>query len=293
MHRIRSGLPARSLLRLGGALLAVVVVISGGRAWVNQQYQRAFVAGETAGLQAATALGGQVEQELRRRMVANDRADMPSLLAGAQAAPLQRVVVVGPNNHIYLDSEAGHQGATLAKTGPHCVECHGTTPTPSAAWLSFAPNVIRVATPIRNDTTCSSCHASTNPYLGVVLVDVSLAEAEATAARSQRGGWTLLVIGAVLAGGLTWLGLGLIPALRPTRPTPTEPRPFAGRARLVVRSRWPMWKNKRPSVPRAIRSLRPISTRARKRRPWTWPRPIRPTRWPALIATAVWGRWGG
>lgn len=178
-------LPARLIGAVLAALMAALVLAIGGVVSANA-YQSAVQAGEVALIQSAQQVGEVVHQDLRNRMIGNDRSNIQYILANAEVlAARRRVMVIGPGGHVYLDSAVQSQGETLAKTLPHCAECHRNAEPPTvAASLAYNADLIRVATPINNDTRCTSCHASSNAYLGVVLIDVSrsgvIAEAQHT-----------------------------------------------------------------------------------------------------------------
>lgn len=196
-------IPTRVLI----AVLVAIVVMAVGGVLVSNAYQSAVQTGHAALIQSAQQVGEVVHQDLRNRMIGNDRGNMQYILANAEVlAARRRVLVLGPGGHVYLDSMVQSQGETLDKTLPHCAECHRNPEPPLATALAYDPNLIRVATPINNDTRCTSCHVSSNAYLGVVLIDVSL---DGVVAEAQRPLWIglgiALVVAVVVGGGAFWL----------------------------------------------------------------------------------------
>ena len=204
------------LIRLTGSLIVITTLALAGRAWIEASYQAAWQAGVNAAVTTGLQVGEAVRQDFRSRMLNLDRTGIAaSLTAGGAPAGLARVLIIGPNDHVYLDSASTASGITPAKQLPHCVECHAQAKPPPATWLTFEPTTIRVATPIQGETTCSSCHVgSGSQYLGVILVDLSLAPVEAQARQVQTGRWVLIALAAsTLAAVLFWV-TGHLPGLR-------------------------------------------------------------------------------
>lgn len=200
--------------RLLGALVIAALLFALGAAWLNAQTQASLQAAQTALIQAAQAGGQAVHQDLRQRMVGNDRDTIRLILGDANNVPgLQRVMVIGPNGHVYLDSWQRSQGDTLATSLPNCVECHQNAKPPTSTRLAYQADLVRVATPITSDTSCSSCHLSNGSNLGVILVDVSMGGLQAQATRNLWIGLAIIGGLALLAGALAYWLLGFAPPL--------------------------------------------------------------------------------
>jgi nitrate/TMAO reductase-like tetraheme cytochrome c subunit len=123
----------------------------------------------------AEAIGENLHQVLRQGMSANNHIGVRRTVADTVGRDgVMQVRILGLNGKVYADSHGELVGAFMGKDLPGCVECHGVTPLPNVADLSFWPDRIRVATPVANDSTCMSCHniAGANS-LGVILVDIS------------------------------------------------------------------------------------------------------------------------
>lgn len=175
----------------------------------------------------AEIVGHNLWQVLRLGMANNDHAEVRQTVAsvvGRDAVVQARII--GLNGKVYADSSGELQGSNIMPTYPGCAVCHQFTELPTVAALPFLPTRLRVAIPIANESTCNSCHNVPNrSALGVVLVDVDLAEREARA----RTNLALAGLGA-LAGGLlvVWAVSGFPrparwPALKwrwPHAPTP-------------------------------------------------------------------------
>lgn len=196
--------------------------------WLNGQYQANLQTAQAGLIKAAQAGSEAVHQDLRTRMVGNDRSNIRFILADANQVPgLQRVLVIGPNGHVYLDSWGRSVDSTLATTLPNCVECHQQAKPPTATTLAYNASFIRVASPITNDTRCSSCHASSNANLGVVLVDVSQAGIQAEASRIYWIGFAIALSLALVVGLIAFWALRFVPlpTLSPRLPLGRAPVP--------------------------------------------------------------------
>ena len=205
---VRWGLP------LIAALLVAGVISLSARARLAAEHTAALNAGQSAALDAGQRSGAAIEQALRQRMAANDLDDMAAILTPVELPSGARVQVIGPQDHVYLDSAGRSQDDLLGKDLPSCAACHDQAELPQAVWLPEAPQVMRVATPIQNEPRCASCHASSQPNFGVVLVDVSVADQFAAADQARQSGWALSLAlaggAALLVGGLLWWGLGRV-----------------------------------------------------------------------------------
>jgi hypothetical protein len=180
---------------------------------LNNRYQTEVQTNLAALTDLTRQAGEVVHQDFRDKMIGNDRSNIRLVLADANHVPgLQRVIVIGPSGHVYLDSWNRNLGQTLSTTYPGCAECHRQAEPPTATDLTLAPDLIRVATPINNDTRCTSCHvASTNANLGVILIDVSRTEIESTATRNWQIGLAIAISGAILLGGVAFWLAGRLP----------------------------------------------------------------------------------
>lgn len=229
-----SAAPHNRPLRLALTGLVAALIFTVAAIWINGQIQASVLTAQATVIQLAQGGAQTVQQDLRQHMVGNTRDSIAAILNDANDVPgLQRVLVIGPNGHVYLDSANRIKGNTLSTSLPNCVECHQNAQPPTSTTLAYQAGLIRVAAPINNGTECASCHASTNPNLGVVLVDVSMAGLQEQATHNL---WVSLAIlaGVVLpvGAGLYWL-LGRLPlpivrlpqVSRPTIPVGTLARP--------------------------------------------------------------------
>jgi signal transduction histidine kinase len=118
---------------------------------------------------------------------------------------IQNVMLIDLNGRIAANSSEKGLGEIQRTSDLGCRECHDVpAETRSRATvLRASEDMLRIATPIDNETECQSCHLASNNHLGVLLIDVSLADTRArllTDLQTDFGistGFTLLVTAGV------------------------------------------------------------------------------------------------
>jgi signal transduction histidine kinase len=74
------------------------------------------------------------------------------------------------------------------------------------AKLAAGSGTLRISTPIGEDASCSGCHSTAEPHLGMLLVDVSIIDAQKHLIDGLRVDLAVAAAGAVLVTmGLSWL----------------------------------------------------------------------------------------
>ncbi len=169
----------RTIFAIGLGLLIITV----GVGLTLQADQTAYQQLRREVRQQAEATGENLLQVLRQGMSDNNHAWIRQTVTDAAATnPVVQARILGLNGKVYADSGGELQGGSLSKDLPGCIECHQENPVSEITSLNFLPDRLRVATPLDNESRCNSCHNVPNsPYLGVILVDVSLAEGLAAA----------------------------------------------------------------------------------------------------------------
>jgi len=192
----------RFRVALGIALPLVLVLASGSllhywraRQMLDEQIQL-----------TALQLGDTMLGSLRHAMLAND-SDLQAQIVGdvGQMDSVHRVVVVNAAGRVQADSLGEELGATWPSEQLGCEECHRfpAGSLPRVAKLAAATGALRISTPIGNDASCSGCHSPEEPHLGMLLVDVSIIDAQKHLVDGLR------VDLAVAAGGTVLVTLGL------------------------------------------------------------------------------------
>ena len=124
----------------------------------------------------ASQLGELMAGGLRHAMMTHNRAMLAGVLQDvAEMEAIDRVRIVDAQGVVRFDTaaEVDQQQTTLA---PGCSECHVHPPAtrPRAVRLASPAGILRIATPIANDSACTGCHAAGPAHLGVLLADVPL-----------------------------------------------------------------------------------------------------------------------
>ncbi len=187
----------------------------------------------------AQQLGDLAMGSVRHALKTNDSQLLGQVLRdlnGVEA--VRQVQIVDADNQVTAASLPKALGKTFTLADPGCVECHGspTPQPPSTARLSASPGVMRIARLIVNEPDCVSCHAQPKAHLGVLLVDISIADAEQHLLNDLRVDLLLTAGTTVLATlGIYLLIHGLV-----VRRVAAMRRPLAFFAQGNFRSRLPI-----------------------------------------------------
>jgi signal transduction histidine kinase len=173
---IQRSLRARIALGVGLPVLALLASLSLTHYW----NERRLLQGQME--LTAYQLGEMLAGSLRHMMLTNDRARLDKVLADVgQMQSVDQVQILDLQGEVKADSQAGVAGTVRGLNDRGCVECHSLPPAsmPRAIRLASAPEVLRIGTPIVNDAACAGCHPASQAHLGMLLVDVSLADVDA------------------------------------------------------------------------------------------------------------------
>lgn len=184
--------------------LSVLWLIVGS--WlVYGRYQTGLTAVHDEAVRNGQSVGQTLAQAVRDSMTNNSHDQMRQQTV-ATLGPLGvvQIRILGLNGKVYADSHQQLQGESLDKGLPGCYVCHRNTPTPTVTAVPLSPNRLRIATDLPNESTCNSCHNVPNaPSLGVVLVDVSLADPANALWHQLEWQWGVVVVLAFfIAGGI-------------------------------------------------------------------------------------------
>ena len=114
-------------------------------------------------------------------MMMNDTAMLGAVLGDIkESSSIKTISIITPDTDVYASTDPSETGKKYKLNQPGCIECHGFPPAnrPHSTRLTLDNSILRVATIINNDTECQICHSSTQPHLGVLLIDSSLAQSE-------------------------------------------------------------------------------------------------------------------
>jgi signal transduction histidine kinase len=118
---------------------------------------------------------------------------------------IQQVLLIDLNGRLAANSSEEAVGEIQRTSDLGCRECHDVPAETRyrATVLRASEDMLRIATPIDNEIECQSCHLASHNHLGVLLIDVSLADTRAQLLEDLRldfaisAGFTLLVTAGV------------------------------------------------------------------------------------------------
>ena len=127
--------------------------------------------------QTATQVGEMMFGSLHHAMQVDDFGLATHILADVgNIENIDRVQLLDMKGEVILDSLSQSQGENKKTTEPGCIECHTLPPDqmPHSVKLTSGSDVLRIETPVFKRPECMECHAEQEPYLGILLMDVSL-----------------------------------------------------------------------------------------------------------------------
>jgi signal transduction histidine kinase len=133
-------------------------------------------------LLSATQLGELALGSLRHAMLSNDKVHLRQILRDINAAPdVADVRLVDMDGQVIGSEPETLPGNTFSQQDPECAACHQYPPDrrPRTSMLEGGNDTLRVATPIDTGPECRKCHIQRAEHLGMLLLDVSLMDAEA------------------------------------------------------------------------------------------------------------------
>lgn len=174
-------LPSRNSLRtkivLGVALPIFVVLL----AFSLFHYERERHLLETQVQLTARRFGSTVLYSLRHAMASNDPDRLNQILLDVdQASGIQRIQILDRDNRVKFDSLDRDVNRVLNFDATGCADCHRSSEPslPHTIRLSDSQDVLRTVVPIHAGPECAGCHSADDTYLGLLLVDVSVAGVE-------------------------------------------------------------------------------------------------------------------
>jgi signal transduction histidine kinase len=128
---------------------------------------------------SATQLGSLLSHSLSHSLRNKDGTAL--IAAFSQIGRSENVVgmqIIGESGHILFASDMSLSSSLTDTSNVGCWACHQSQAAvrPRTVELGGNIQVMRIATPIRNDVECNQCHDPGNPALGVLILDISLEE---------------------------------------------------------------------------------------------------------------------
>jgi signal transduction histidine kinase len=131
--------------------------------------------------QVTTLVGDMTLGGLKHAMMVNDREMTASMLENlGEFSLIKHIEIVNLDARVTASTKPEDVGTLINMQETGCEECHRYTAgeRPRVVRIASPEGLLRVSTPIPNDPECHSCHSPKNVYLGVLLVDVSMASAD-------------------------------------------------------------------------------------------------------------------
>lgn len=151
---------------------------------------------------SAAQVGQITLGSLRHTMMEQDLDHMRSTLKDVSGMEnITQVVIVDDRGVAAVGDNDAIIGTTLSTTDPGCIECHQEPPElrQQAAILQRSSSTLRIAAPVSNEPECRTCHPNTVGHLGVLLIDMSMVDAQTRLIKDLQldlvvsAGFTLLV----------------------------------------------------------------------------------------------------
>jgi signal transduction histidine kinase len=131
---------------------------------------------------SAQQLGEVTLGSLRHAMLVNDRGLLAQVVDDLAAVEndVLLIQIIDLEKQVRVASEHELVGSRQSIHAGGCEECHRLSPAerPRTIHLESARQTLRISTPIQNEPACSACHQGQGGHLGVMLIDVSLADTQ-------------------------------------------------------------------------------------------------------------------
>jgi PAS domain S-box-containing protein len=181
------------------ALIAAFAVITIGAASFHflQGFYRQQMIESLA--DSTTIQGELIEETLRYSMHTRSldlMAEMVRRLANQKG--VEKVMILDKRGAIRFSSEGAETGRVISRTDPTCMICHRDEPSSRGRTVIFEDGqeeaVFRNVNPILNSESCHGCHRPSDRVNGILLVDYSMDEIEASLGASGRKMWLAAII---------------------------------------------------------------------------------------------------
>jgi signal transduction histidine kinase len=130
----------------------------------------------------SSQMGGLALGALQHAMMTNDRYMLDQIIEDVGASEnVKSFLIVDLIGEVKAASTAEDLGETYQLQKLGCVECHQfpVSSRPNTVRLTESESTLRISSPIGNDPSCNECHDKNVTHLGMVILDVSLVDAEA------------------------------------------------------------------------------------------------------------------
>ena len=195
----------RARVAFGVALPVFISLI--GLSFVHY-WQELRVLGDQANSYAAQ-LGDILNNSISHTMLIKDTQHLNTTLADVIRMDIvQQVQIVGVSGKLLASSGMETELGSVDQLNSGCWECHQfpAEERPRSVELQEPIDILRISTTISNHPECSTCHQETSEHLGVLLMDISLADVKAHTNEALYRNLAISVISTILITmGIYWL----------------------------------------------------------------------------------------
>lgn len=159
----------------------------------------------------ATDLGNVIEGSLQHAMLTENRTEIQISIDNITAnAQVTNLMLLNTESEVQAAGSQELLGRQFTKADVGCASCHASGEQhvgqrSIVLTLPDAGRVLRNCNPIENTETCYQCHDPTQPYNGILITDLNLAELEQHVAGDVER--TLLLLSGALLLGAVLLGV--------------------------------------------------------------------------------------
>ncbi len=194
-----------------GITLLIVIPLAAGLYWLSwYQYRHTVQVRSTAADLETRMLEAALREQMLGQMLRRDSEATAALLRAVASQPeVRRAMIVDHTGVVRLSSRDQDLGTRLSPDSPTCAVCHAARPSDrprSVLFQESGVDVLRTVLPIENRAECYGCHSPSRQVNGILVLDVSLATAQAQHQATVRriGAATVVLVGLML-GGVGWL----------------------------------------------------------------------------------------
>jgi signal transduction histidine kinase len=141
---------------------------------------------QVAGIETRTRLleeqvGEIIKASLRQGMEQNNRELTGSIIRDISSnRTIKKIWVIDLSGTVKESSDVADKGVVIDQKSRACNECHQFPPEsrPQVIQTQTTESLLRVTTPIANESACHKCHSPGQKHLGMLLIDASFQDAE-------------------------------------------------------------------------------------------------------------------
>jgi len=151
-----------------------------------------------------------LEATLRHQMMEKDTTLITAILRDIGSQPdVRNAMILDHDGRVRFSSAPELLDQVIARDSPACLVCHSKAPEERETWVLLDDSdggALRSVLPIRNRVECHTCHDPGNELNGILILDWSLADAQARLRRDVA--W--MAAGTAVLAILVLVGMGIL-----------------------------------------------------------------------------------